>query len=56
MVASLVRDIVCFTPLAICLPAMLERNQPGSGIHGILFKDAEQAERDLNALVETLNE
>ena len=26
------------------------------GIHGILFKDAEQAERDLNALVETLNE
>ena len=26
------------------------------GIHGILFKNAEQAERDLNALVETLNE
>ena len=26
------------------------------GIHGILFKDAAQAERDLNALVETLNE
>lgn len=26
------------------------------GIHGILFKNAEQAERDLNALIETLNE
>lgn len=26
------------------------------GIHGILFKDAAQAERDLNALIETLNE
>ena len=26
------------------------------GIHGILFKDAAQAERDLNALVETINE
>lgn len=26
------------------------------GIHGFVFRDAEQAERDLNALVETLNE
>ena len=26
------------------------------GIHGILFKDAAQAERDLNTLLETLNE
>ena len=26
------------------------------GIHAILFRDAEQAERDLNTLIETLNE
>ena len=37
VVASLVRDIVCFTPLAIFLSVGLERNQPGSGINGILF-------------------
>ena len=37
MVASLVRDIVCFTPLALLLPAFLEKNQPGSGINGILY-------------------
>lgn len=37
VVASLVRDIVCFTPLAIFLSAGLEQNQPGSGINGILW-------------------
>ena len=37
VVASLVRDIVCFTPLAIFLPMLLEKNQAGSGINGILF-------------------
>ena len=37
MIASLVRDIVCFTPLALILPAMLEKQTPGSGINGILF-------------------
>lgn len=37
MIASLVRDIVCFTPLALMLPAFLERSEPGSGIHGILY-------------------
>ena len=37
MVASLIRDIVCFTPLALILPALLENNNPGSGINGILF-------------------
>ena len=37
VVASLVRDIVCFTPLAIFLSAGLERNAPGSGINGILW-------------------
>lgn len=37
VVASLIRDILCFTPLALLLPAMLERNEPGSGIDGILY-------------------
>ena len=37
MIASLVRDIVCFTPLALILPAVLERSEAGSGIHGILY-------------------
>ena len=37
VVASLIRDIVCFTPLALILPAMLEGRKPGDGIHGILY-------------------
>ena len=37
VVTSLVRDIVCFTPIAIFLSAGLEQSQPGSGINGILF-------------------
>ena len=37
IVASLVRDILCFTPLALLLPAMLEEANPGSGIDGILY-------------------
>lgn len=37
VVASLVRDIACFTPLALILPAIMENQQPGSGINGILF-------------------
>ncbi|MBR5310399.1 MAG: MATE family efflux transporter [Oscillospiraceae bacterium] len=37
VVASLIRDIVCFTPLAIILPAILESSNPGTGIYGILF-------------------
>ena len=37
MIASLVRDIVCFTPLALILPAMLEKSNPGSGINGLLY-------------------
>lgn len=37
VVASLVRDILCFTPLALCLSAFLEQQQPGSGIRGILL-------------------
>ena len=37
MIASLVRDIVCFTPLALILPAVLEKSNAGSGINGILY-------------------
>ena len=37
VVASLIRDIVCFTPLAIFLPKLLEKRELGSGINGILF-------------------
>ena len=37
MIASLVRDILCFTPLALGLPALLEGRTPGSGINGVLF-------------------
>ena len=37
VVASLVRDILCFTPLAILLPMVMEGFQPGSGIDGILY-------------------
>ena len=35
--ASLVRDIICFTPLAILLPSLLEKNTAGQGIYGILY-------------------
>lgn len=37
VVASLVRDIICFTPLAIFLPKLLEAQNAGAGINGILF-------------------
>ena len=37
VVASLVRDIVCFTSVAIILPMIMEKNQSGTGIDGILF-------------------
>lgn len=37
VISSLVRDLVCFIPLAIILPAVFEKNEPGSGIYGILF-------------------
>lgn len=36
VIASLIRDIVCFTPLALVLPALLEDRKAGSGINGIL--------------------
>ena len=37
VVASLIRDIVCFTPLVLILPSVLEKHTPGSGINGILY-------------------
>ena len=37
MIASLVRDILCFTPLAVVLSVVLEKGQPGSGIYGLLY-------------------
>lgn len=35
--SSLVRDILCFTPLALLLPAFLEKSEAGTGINGILY-------------------
>ena len=37
MIASLIRDIVCFIPIAFMLSMILENNNIGSGINGILF-------------------
>ena len=37
VVTSMVRDLVCFVPLALCLSAALERHQPGTGINGLLI-------------------
>ena len=35
--ASLVRDILCFTPLALLLSSIMEGHTAGAGIHGILL-------------------
>lgn len=37
MIASLIRDIVCFTPLTLILSIMMEKEKQGSGIYGILY-------------------
>lgn len=37
VVASVVRDLICFTPLALILPAIFEGAEEGMGIHGILY-------------------
>ena len=37
VVTSLVRDILCFTPLAIFLSAAMEKRTPGTGIDGVLI-------------------
>ena len=37
VIASLARDIVCFTPLAIFLPMLMEQKAPGTGIFGLLY-------------------
>ena len=37
VIASLVRDLLFFTPLALILPAVMEKSAPGTGINGILY-------------------
>lgn len=37
VISSVVRDIVCFTPLALILPILLEKSEGGTGINGILY-------------------
>lgn len=37
VVSSVVRDILCFTPLALLLPAVMEKTKEGNGINGILY-------------------
>lgn len=37
VIASLIRDIVCFTPMALLLSSALEQQAAGTGINGILI-------------------
>lgn len=37
VIASLIRDIICFTPLVLILSSYLENKEKGSGIKGILY-------------------
>lgn len=37
VISSVVRDLLCFTPLAIFLPGILENAEAGAGINGILY-------------------
>lgn len=37
VVSSLVRDLLCFIPLALVLPMLLESKERGTGIDGILY-------------------
>jgi putative MATE family efflux protein len=37
VIASLIRDILCFTPLVLVLSNVFEKNNTGSGINGILY-------------------
>jgi Na+-driven multidrug efflux pump len=37
MLASLVREVLCFVTLALLLPYLLERANPGTGIFGVLI-------------------
>ena len=37
ILSSIIRDVVCFSTLAIILPILLERNEKGTGINGILY-------------------
>lgn len=37
VLSSVVRDIFCFTPLALLLPKIFEKRTPGTGIMGVLY-------------------
>ncbi len=37
VISSVVRDIICFTPLALGIPIVLEKAEVGTGINGILY-------------------
>ena len=37
VVASLIRDIVCFTPIVLILSFVFENNEKGKGIYGIIY-------------------
>ena len=37
VIASLIRDILCFTPIVLILSSILENNEAGSGINGIIY-------------------
>lgn len=37
VIASIVRDIICFTPLTLILTSILENNEAGNGINGLLY-------------------
>ena len=37
VLSSLIRDILCFTPIVIILSYLMEKNTEGSGINGILY-------------------
>lgn len=37
VISSVVRDIICFTPLALGIPIVLEKVEVGTGVNGILY-------------------
>lgn len=37
VISSVVRDIICFTPLALGIPIVLEKAEVGTGVNGILY-------------------
>ena len=37
VISSLIRDVVCFTPIVICLSIYFEKLVPCTGINGIIY-------------------